>query len=181
MRAAPTAPMPSLDMNSNPLIKRAHVRPFSRRKRVAVGSLLVAVSALLAPDLLAQSDVVMWGTNVGRASLQREAFVEYSLGGWFTAGRRADGTIATWGSNFYGESEAPRIPGGRACVALGTGSGWISEEEALSSALVTDAAYESMRGGRWVDVKAPRIAAFKRPASDVEGSERPRLIAGGGR
>jgi hypothetical protein len=65
--------------------------------------------------------------------------------------------------------------------ALGSGPGWISEEEALSSALVTDAAYESMRGGRWVDVKAPRIAAFKRQASDVEGTERPRLIAGGGR
>ena len=47
--------------------------------------------------------------------------------------------------------------------ALGQGSGWISEEEALSSAVVTDAAYLSIRTGRWVKVEAPRLAGLKRP------------------
>ena len=64
--------------------------------------------------------------------------------------------------------------------ALGQGSGWISEEEALSSAVVTDAAYQSMRAGRWVKVEVPRLAGLKRPL-EVEAASRLRLVAGRGR
>jgi len=64
--------------------------------------------------------------------------------------------------------------------ALGEGPGWISEEEALSSALVTDAAYESIRTARWVNVKAPRIAALKRPV-ETEAVAPLRMVAGAGR
>jgi predicted dehydrogenase len=59
--------------------------------------------------------------------------------------------------------------------AQGRGPGWISEEEALSSALVTDAAYQSIRAQRWVKVEAPKLAGLKRPAAADSGL---RLVAG---
>ncbi len=64
--------------------------------------------------------------------------------------------------------------------ALGEGPGWISEEEALSSALVTDAAYQSMRSERWVKVEASKVPGLKRSA-ETEAYSRLRLVAGRGR
>jgi hypothetical protein len=66
-------------------------------------------------------------------------------------------------------------PDGRPQYLLG-----ISEEEALSSAVVTDAAYLSIRTGGWVKVEAPRLAGVKRPM-EVEANNRLRLVAGRGR
>ncbi len=101
--------------------------------------------------------------------------------GWKEAWLRVDGKAPEKIGNGYDKNDAHRrMMSMFRDFAKGENAGWISEEEALSSALVTDAAYESIRSGRWIEVKAPRLAGLKRPI-DTQVIERPLRVAGGGR
>lgn len=98
--------------------------------------------------------------------------------GWKESWLRVDGkTPEKIGSGYDKNDSHRRMMTMFREFAQGQGPGWISEEEALSSALVTDAAYESIRIGRWVKVDEPKIAALKRPV-EVEAASRLRLVVG---
>lgn len=98
--------------------------------------------------------------------------------GWKESFLRVDGQAPQKIGNGYDKNDSHRrMMTMFRDFARGNGQGWISEEEALSSALVTDAAYQSIRSGRWVKVEVPRLAGLKRPA-DLEANTRLRLVAG---
>ena len=99
--------------------------------------------------------------------------------GWKESWLRADGAAPHKIGHGYDKNDSHR----RMMLlfrdfALGAGMGWITEEEALSSSLATDAAYQSIRSGRWTKVELPRVAGLKRPgASEVAGA-RLRVVSG---
>ena len=99
--------------------------------------------------------------------------------GWKESWLRIDGQVPTKiGAGYDKNVSHTRMMTMFREFALGQSPGWISEEEALSSALVTDAAYQSMRAGRWVKVDAPKLAGLKRPV-ETEVNGRLKLVAGG--
>ena len=101
--------------------------------------------------------------------------------GWKEAWLRVDGQAPEKIGGGYDKNDSHRrMMAMFRDFAQGQGAGWITEEEALSSSLVTDAAYLSMRAGRWMKVDQPKIASLKRPV-ETEANTRLRLVAGMGR
>lgn len=101
--------------------------------------------------------------------------------GWKESWLRVDGQPAERiGSGYDKNDSHRRMMTMFREFAKGEGAGWITEEEALSSALVTDAAYQSLRAGRWVKVERPRLAGLKRPM-ETDVTSRLRLVAGASR
>ena len=86
-------------------------------RRLALGSLFVL--AVQANFAVAQSGILCrrraseWSSGLAFDSgYHDQRFVEIAAGGDFTLARREDGSVVGWGSNSYGECEAPALPPG---------------------------------------------------------------------
>lgn len=96
--------------------------------------------------------------------------------GWKESWLKADGVAPQKIGNGYDKNDAHRrMMGMFRDFSRRAGEGWITGEEALSSALVTDAAYQSMRTGRWVNVELAKLSPVRKPVDAEFGL---RLVAG---
>jgi alpha-tubulin suppressor-like RCC1 family protein len=80
----------------------------------------VALSVISAPAA-AQDRIVGWGSQVFDSAWPDESFVEVVAGGSHTTALRADGTLAAWGDNLFGQCAIPTPPPGERFVALTAG------------------------------------------------------------
>src|SRR5258708_37357482 len=63
-----------------------------------------------------------WGGKVFDSRWNEEPFVGIAAGGLDTLARRANGTLAVWGDNTWGECEVPALPAGLTYVEAAVGA-----------------------------------------------------------
>lgn len=79
--------------------------------RVWLSSLVLVAATISAPPAAGQNRIVQLGQHLADTSYHSESFVEIAAGGYHTMARRADGTLAVWGDNPYGQSVVPPAQG----------------------------------------------------------------------
>ena len=78
----------------------------------SLASASLLLGAIAGTPALGQSALVGWGWGAFDSRLSDDVFVEASAGVQHVIARRADGSIAAWGVDFYQQSRVPHLPAG---------------------------------------------------------------------
>ena len=83
-------------------------------------SIVLLVVLLLPSAVIAQGEIIGWGTKVLVSDEALQDLTAVSAGDLHSLGLKADGLIVAWGGNGSGQCDAPELSLG--CVAISAGS-----------------------------------------------------------